>query len=314
MIIVLGAVFVALALLGIAAHLVDSTVQFMLVAAALARLLMLAAVPGAVLLGVGAGWWGVVLGSLVVVVAAWTQFPLVRSRFRKRSVQGTPFGVVSANILLGKADEGAVVAAVDAHAPDVLTVVELTPSAHEGLVAAGILERLPYTFVSAASGGNGTGIYSRYPIGDETRHDGYITELLSARVQVPDGPWPLVFAVHPVPPWPRHPSAWVRELAALRQLMDKIPLDDGPVVVSGDFNATFDHKRYRDLLSDRYRDAAMEVGAGHLATYSADAWYPPLIAIDHILVSDAAVIDVGVVELPGSDHRGIRADLLLRAP
>ena len=37
MIIVLGAVFVAVALLGIAAHLVDSTGQFMAVAAALAR-------------------------------------------------------------------------------------------------------------------------------------------------------------------------------------------------------------------------------------------------------------------------------------
>ncbi len=313
MIIALGAALLTAALLGLVAHLLDSEHQFMLVAAALARVLMGAAFPGTVLLAVGAGWFGIALGSLVIAAVVWTQFPLFRSRFRRRAGGGTRFGVLHANIMLGKADPGAIVAAVDRYESDVVTVVELTPSAHQGLVAAGIEERLPYTFISASSGGNGTAIYSRHPITDETRHHGYITELLSARVQLPGGPCPLVFAVHPVPPWPRDPSAWVRELAALRQLMDKIPLDDGPVVVSGDFNATFDHKRYRDMLSDRYRDAAIEVGAGHLATYSADTWYPPLIAIDHIVVSDAAVMDVGVVDLPGSDHRGIRADLRLLA-
>lgn len=135
--------------------------------------------------------------------------------------------------------------------------------------------------------------------------------MLSARVAVPGGISPLVFAVHPVPPWPRHPQAWVRELAAIRQMLAKIPDDDGPVVVAGDFNATFDHKRYRDLLSGPYRDAAMEVGAGHLASYHADWRLPPVIAIDHILVRDAAVTEVGLVDLPGSDHRGIRASLML---
>ncbi|WP_072805631.1 endonuclease/exonuclease/phosphatase family protein [Rhodococcoides yunnanense] len=307
---VLGAALVAAALVGIAAHYVDSTRQIVLVAGALARVLMIAALPGTVLLGIGLGPMGAAAGVVVIGVALRTQLPLLRHRRRRPDSAGTPLSVLHANILLGQADPDAIVALVDEHASDVLTVVELTPSAHERLVAAGLRRRLPYEYVSTAPGGNGTGIYSRHPMSDEERHDGYITELLSARIGTPTGPSPLVFAVHPVPPWPRKPEAWVRELAAIRQMLEKIPADDGPVVVAGDFNATFDHKRYRDLLG-HYRDAAIEVGAGHLATYHADTWYPPVIAIDHVLVRDGTVADAGLVDLPGSDHRGIRATLLL---
>ncbi|MDJ0392190.1 endonuclease/exonuclease/phosphatase family protein [Rhodococcus sp. G-MC3] len=311
MIIVLGIIFVTVALLGAASHIVDSRHQAVIVAGALARPLLLMSVPGAVLLALAAGWIGGMVGAAALAAAAGTQVPLWRHRFRPKQVGEIPFTVLHANVLLGKADTDAIVALVDRHEPDVLTIVELTPHAHRGLLDAGLRERLPYSFVSTAAGGNGTGIYSRHPLTDEERHDGYVTELLSSRVAVPGGPKPLVFAVHPVPPWPRHPEAWVRELAAIRQMLAKVPDDDGPVVVAGDFNATFDHKRYRDLVSGRYRDAAIEVGAGHLATYHADLRIPPLIAIDHILVRDAAVTEVGLVDLPGSDHRGIRASLLL---
>lgn len=333
MIIVLGAAFVTAALLAVFAHVVDSTRQIVVVAGALARIPLAASVPGAVLLTIGLGPVGAAIGVVTIACAAWSQLPLYRGRFRNPRAGGVPFTVLHANILLGKADSEAILALVDRHEPDVLTVVELTQDAHERLLGGGLSERLPHSFVSPASGGNGTGIYSRHPIVDEERHDGYITELLSTRVRVPGGVSPLVFAVHPVPPWPRHPEAWVRELAAIRQMLAKIPVDDGPVVVAGDFNATFDHKRYRDLLQDGYRDAAIEVGAGHLATYHADlelpifgpllratlppprsllrATLPPLIAIDHIIVRGAAVTEVGALDLPGSDHRGIRATLML---
>ncbi len=312
MYIVLGALFVTAAFFAVVAHVVDSTRQSIIVAGALARIPMWASLPGTVLLALGAGWAGALIGLTAIAAAAWTQWPLVAARYRRpRTAAGTPFTVVHADILLGKADCSAVVALLDRYHPDVLTVVELTPSAHDRLVEAGLTEYLPHSFVSPAAGGTGTGIYSAHPLLDVTRHDGYVAELLSARVDVPEGPSPLVFAAHPVPPWPRKPNGWVREMVAIGEMLAKIPVDDGPVIVAADFNATFDHKRYRKLLAGSYRDAAVEVGAGHLATYHADIRVPPLIAIDHILVRDAAVTDVGVVDLPGSDHRGIRAALVL---
>ncbi|MBY4129372.1 endonuclease/exonuclease/phosphatase family protein [Rhodococcus fascians] len=303
------------AVVGIAAHLLDSRGQGMLVAAALAHVLMLAALPGTVLAGVAFGWWGVAVGLTMLAAAALTQFPLhVRSRkyrsqkYRPRRSSDTPtLTVLHANIWLGQADQDALVALVEKHRPDVLTLIELTPAADASLRPR-LSEWLPYAHVSAAAGGNGTGMYSRFALADEQRHDGFVTELLSARVEMPGRP--LVFAVHPVPPWPREPSEWVRELGLLRQLLAKIPVDDGPVVVAGDFNATQDHRRFRDLQDGRFVDAAVAAGAGMLRTYPAHTWYPPVIAIDHVLVADMAVHSVEAVTVPGSDHRGILARLV----
>ncbi|MDV8057694.1 MULTISPECIES: endonuclease/exonuclease/phosphatase family protein [unclassified Rhodococcus (in: high G+C Gram-positive bacteria)] len=299
------------AVLGIVAHLVDARGQAMLVAASLAHVLMLAAVPGAALAAVAFGWWGLAAGAAVLTGAIATQLPLQRHRplhrHRSRTTTEAPtLTVLHANIWLGQADLDALVALVEQHRPDVLTLVELTPEA-EARLRPRLSGSLPHAYVSAAPGGEGTGIYSRFPLVDEQRHDGFVTELLSARVEMPGRP--LVFAVHPVPPWPREPSEWVRELALLRQLLAKIPVDDGPVVVAGDFNATQDHRRYRDLQDGRFVDAAVATGAGMLRTYPAHTWYPPVIAIDHVLVADMAVRSVEAVTITGSDHRGILARL-----
>ncbi|MCJ0979364.1 endonuclease/exonuclease/phosphatase family protein [Rhodococcus sp. ARC_M12] len=296
------------AVLGIMAHLVNARGQGMLVAASLAHVLMLAAVPGTALAAVAFGWWGLAAGAAVLAGAAATQLPLQRRRFAQRSDESN-LTVLHANIWLGQADLDALVALVEQHRPDVLTLVELTPEA-EARLRPRLSESLPHAYVSAAPGGEGAGIYSRFPLVDEQRHDGFVTELLSARVEMPGRP--LVFAVHPVPPWPREPSEWVRELGLLRQLLAKIPVDDGPVVVAGDFNATQDHRRYRDLQDGRFVDAAVATGAGMLRTYPAHTWYPPVIAIDHVLVAGLAVRSVEAVTIAGSDHRGILARLQLR--
>ncbi|MEK8070323.1 endonuclease/exonuclease/phosphatase family protein [Rhodococcoides navarretei] len=296
------------AVVGIMAHRVNVRGQGMLVAASLAHVLMLAAVPGTALAAVAFGWWGLAAGAAVLAGAAATQLPLQRRRFARRSDESN-LTVLHANIWLGQADLDALVALIEQHRPDVLTLVELTPEA-DARLRPRLSDSLPHAYVSAAPGGEGAGIYSRFPLVDEQRHDGFVTELLSARVEMPGRP--LVFAVHPVPPWPREPSEWVRELGLLRQLLAKIPVDDGPVVVAGDFNATQDHRRYRDLQDGRFVDAAVATGAGMLRTYPAHTWYPPVIAIDHVLVAGLAVRSVEAVTIVGSDHRGILARLQLR--
>ena len=275
------------AVTGVVAHLFDGRRQPMAVAAALAHVLMLAAVPGTVLAGVAFGGWGLAAGSAVSAAAVATQFRLRYRRVARRPSE-SDLTVLHANIWLGQADPDALIALIEHHRPDVLTLVELTPEADASLRPR-LSELLPHAHVSAGPGGNGTGIYSRFPLADEQRHDGFVTELLSARVQMPGRP--LVFAVHPVPPWPREPSEWVRELGLLRQLLAKIPADDGPVVVADDV------------------DAAVATGAGMLRTYPAHTWHPPVIAIDHVLVADMGVRSVEAVTVPGSDHRGILARL-----
>jgi hypothetical protein len=109
---------------------------------------------------------------------------------------------------------------------DVLTVCEVTPQGPDRIMASDLARLLPHCYHSTGEVGDGTGIWSRYPLSDSRRHDGFVTELLSARVDLPDGPAPLVYAVHPVPPWPGRPADWLRELELLRQRLSKIPAED----------------------------------------------------------------------------------------
>lgn len=311
---------------GLVARTVNSQRQPMIVAAALAPWLLAASLPAAVLAAAAQQWVAVAASAVLLATAIATQWPLYRAGMpwaratrrprhrarqpaepRLRPAGGRPLRVMQANILVGGADPHALAAAVDRLHIDVLTVCELTPQGLVRLLASRLPELLPYHYCSTGERGDGTGIWSRYPLSDTRRHDGFVTELLSARVELPDDPAPLVFAVHPVPPWPREPGDWLRELELLRQLLAKIPDGTGPVLVAGDFNATMDHRPYRALLDGAYRDAAVSAGAGILPTYAADRWYPAAIAIDHILLRDALAHQVHTVALPGSDHRGIWA-------
>jgi endonuclease/exonuclease/phosphatase family metal-dependent hydrolase len=78
----------------------------------------------------------------------------------------------------------------------------------------------------------------------------------------------------------------------------------------GDFNATVDQPTMRDLLDDGYVDAAGAAGRGWVPTWRTGL-APPL-AIDHVLVDrTVAVGGVSVLDVPGSDHRAVVADLRL---
>ena len=86
-----------------------------------------------------------------------------------------------------------------------------------------------------------------------------------------------------------------------------------PRVLAGDFNATLDHAELRRLLGRGYRDAAEQAGVALRPTWPADrSLLPALVTIDHVLADHRVrVIAVRTVAVPGSDHRGVLADLLL---
>jgi endonuclease/exonuclease/phosphatase (EEP) superfamily protein YafD len=250
------------------------------------------------------------VAALVVGASVAVQAPLFVPD-REASGSGPQITVLQANLLLGQADPSALVAHVRDARVDVLTVNELTAHAVTRLGSAGIDAELPYRFLQPRPDGGGTGIWSRHPLSDGRALDQFELASLSARVDVPGAPNTLVFALHPVPPWPYPPRIWSGDLQRWHALLGSLPDDSAPVIVSGDFNATYDHARYRALLGDRFRDAADETGAGILNTYPADRWFPPLIAIDHVLVHNASARHIETVDLPGSDHRGLLARITL---
>jgi endonuclease/exonuclease/phosphatase (EEP) superfamily protein YafD len=81
------------------------------------------------------------------------------------------------------------------------------------------------------------------------------------------------------------------------------PAGPGSVIVAADFIITPDMRRFRDLLTNGYRDAVEQTGAGFAPTFPTHSWYPPLIAIDHVLTRHAAAWPIRTIVVRGSDHR-----------
>lgn len=88
------------------------------------------------------------------------------------------------------------------------------------------------------------------------------------------------------------------------------------MVVAGDLNADRDHAAFRRLLDAGLRDAHDERGQGLARTWPAGL---PVLHLDHVLVRDAGEVhlvplEVREVDVPGSDHRAVVADLAVLAP
>jgi endonuclease/exonuclease/phosphatase family metal-dependent hydrolase len=194
---------------------------------------------------------------------------------------------------------------------DLLSLQELTPEEYRALRQAGLHRLLPEEAAYTAPGSSGAGLFSRWPL----EHAGLIPgssqrlPMPRAWLRVPGaGPVDAVDA-HPVPPTnPHEVSNWERGLRSL-------PSADrwGAVrILLGDFNATLDHEALREVLDRGYVDAADAAGQGLAPTWPRGHLLPPTVTIDHVLVDERVrVRDVGIHELPGSDHRAVTADLVL---
>ncbi|MFI6432079.1 endonuclease/exonuclease/phosphatase family protein [Rhodococcus oryzae] len=310
----LGWAAVLAAAVGVLAHYLDSTVTVLVVLASFAPFLMACGVVGLAALACTRQWVGSAVAAVVVAAAAWTQLPLYLG---DRASDGDPeLTVMQANILFGQGDPEALVAQVRSRGVEVLTVNELTDGAIPQLGAAGLDAELPYRYLRPMEwGGGGTGIWSRHPISEQTEHMGFVLNMVSVRVHKPEQRPFMVVAAHPLPPWPRpQTTTWSQEMGQVRDILQGLRGRGEPVIMGADLNATYDHAQFRALIGDGYSDAAEQSGAGVLRTYPADRWWPPVLGIDHILVSGAAAVNAEAVDLPGSDHRGVVAEIDLNAP
>ncbi len=162
-----------------------------------------------------------------------------------------------------------------------------------------------------APGSSGAGLFSRWSLEDVALIPGSTARLSmpQALLRVPRAARVEVVDAHPPPPTgSQQVSDWER---GLRSLPSADP--EGVVrILLGDFNATLDHQALRDVLDRGYVDAADAVGKGLTPTWPRQRLLPPTVTIDHVLVDERVrVSDVGIHELPGSDHRAVTADLVL---
>ncbi|WP_245006547.1 endonuclease/exonuclease/phosphatase family protein [Mycolicibacterium diernhoferi] len=310
----IGGLAWVIATVGVGAHFVGMTSTLVAWIAAFTPVAVLVSAVAVVLLLIGGHRWVAVAATVVLLVGIGTQAPLYRAGAPVES-SGPSVRVMQANIRLGGADPVALVDSVDAHGVDLLTVIELTDSAAAKLADAGLEDALPNTCGHPRPGGGGAGIYSRHPLRECARLDGFVLNNLRAVAEIPGAAPTAVYALHPLPPYPEPAWKWVYELKRLRPIFAAEPY---PMIVGADFNSTYDHRQYRDLLSNSTPnggasliDAAEYLGAGVVPTYPADRMLPPVLAIDRILARGWVPMSFTRFDLPGSDHLGVVGALQL---
>lgn len=224
----------------------------------------------------------------------------------QRPDPATPvFRILSLNLRLGRADPPVVVGA--ASSVDIVVLTEVTMTAHQGLIQAGLGARFPYerTGTLPGWGASGTTVFSRFPIGDtrplpaDIAHQNWLI-----RIDVPGSGDVDLAAVHPTRPF-AGASGWAEDQRRLEAAI----VDAQPEVIAGDFNAVDNHQPIRRLSAEGFRSTTDSAGSGWQPTYPADRTdLPPVAPIDHILIGPGlAAADSHTVRIAGTDHLGIVA-------
>ena len=226
--------------------------------------------------------------------------------------RGPRLVVMTSNAYVGQADARAILRIAREHDVDVLSLQELRPELMRRLDRLGALEQFPGRSVDPRAGASGSGVLSRRPleaVEAAPNAKGHAQPEVVPRV--PGAPPVWVKAVHPSPPISATEAAgWQEALAALPGADARGDVE----IMAGDFNATLDHRELRALLDRGWVDAADSVGAGLTWTWPAKRRRALPLTIDHVLVDrQVRVEDVTVVNVPGSDHRAVIAQLRLPA-
>lgn len=286
----------------------------------LAALAPAAIVPAlaAVLVAASTSWWlALVLAVPALILVGW-QLPTVRRAYAgpddPHRSQPADAGVVMLNVLSlnakgGRADAQAVQAAVRRHEVDVLAIQELTPELVRRLDRTDIGTLLPYRQVDPRFGSNGTGLWTRSPLTALPSIQGLRAATPHVVIEPAPGSRVTVTAVHPKAPMNGQEGRWQAELALIRS---ELAVVGGTQVVAGDFNASRDHRPFRELLASGFVDCA---DAARRRPWPGYTWpvrrsIPPIMRLDHVLVSRdraAAVREARIIRIPGTDHRAVLA-------
>ena len=191
--------------------------------------------------------------------------------------------------------------------PDVVTLEEASPFDLQQLISRHALTHLPYQFWNGARGSRSLVIASRYVLGPtvDSSVDG-IPFLARTSVDLPRGRLAL-WIVHTTAVIDPGVRQWNDELDGVYRLLRSVR--PRPLLVVGDFNATWSNRGFRAILSTGLTDAAAARGEDFAMTWSQLTFpLPPLIRIDHVLSGPGVVVtSIRTATGPGSDHRDLFA-------
>jgi endonuclease/exonuclease/phosphatase (EEP) superfamily protein YafD len=284
--------------------------------AALAPVAVVPATVAVIIAAATARWLAVSLAVPAVLLLIW-QLPPRRRISHQASAgpsreSGSALTLVRLRLLTvnaqgGAADPAALLRALRWHNVDVLAVQELTPHMVSRLAAAGLAQLLPFSHLDPRPGALGTGLWARWPLTPLPPVPGLTAAAPRARIDPPGGRPVTLTAVHTLAPMRGHADMWQRELALIRQTLATV---DEPQVVVGDFNASRDHRPFRDLLAAGFLDCADSSQSRSWPgfTWPAARRRLPVMRLDHVLVPRTATVRMTrAIRLPRTDHHGVLA-------
>jgi endonuclease/exonuclease/phosphatase (EEP) superfamily protein YafD len=268
-----------------------------------------------VLLGalVGRRWWmagaaACICAAQVVYVApevlASTPVPAVTAHEPK-------VRLFDANVYQKNYSMAGYVRQLRAYRPDILIMEESLPGDWGQLDRAGVLATLPHQFKIQCCGSRGFIVASRYPLGRITVSyvDG-LAYLIRTTVALP-GRTVDLWVVHTTAPVNPDWNDWNLELDGVYEQL--VRYHPRPLLMVGDFNASWGNRGFRAILSTGLTDAAAARGQPFAFTWSQLLGVlPPVVRIDHVITGGALTVTaIATHPGPGSEHRDLTATVAI---
>lgn len=207
--------------------------------------------------------------------------------------------IASVNLLYSNPIVGAAADELLLRDADAILFTEYTAEHQAVLLGHSLAAEYPFKIERDGLFASGIALWSRHPIVQGERPD-TINDTLDITMASPDGPIRL-FGVHPPTPMFLF-DGWVADLASFGDLGIGSNI---PTVIIGDFNASYWHPAFRDILRRGFVAAHVAHGRGLSTSWPTDEIIPAFVRLDHALtgngLTSTAVEDFTV---PGSDHRG----------
>ncbi|MDH3192847.1 MAG: endonuclease/exonuclease/phosphatase family protein [Acidimicrobiia bacterium] len=210
--------------------------------------------------------------------------------------------IMTANLFNANVSAYAFAEVLDAHLPDLVAIQELAQPS-----AVVLADRYDHG-MAFPDGVQGCALVGNRPIA-VTRTELPFRPLLTAPVEVGDRTV-IIGAVHLANPVGLKDVAFRRH--QVRALLDELAGTE-PMVLVGDLNSSPAWPAYRMVtqhLRDGVKDWARRSGTRPTRTWNWGTGSLKLLRIDHIMVRGVELADVKVIDVAGSDHRAIVADLV----
>ena len=208
--------------------------------------------------------------------------------------------VASVNLLFSNDRITEVAEQMDQLTADVIVFTEYTAQHQEALLASPVAGRYPYRTDRAGPRGEGVAIWSTMPV-EVAEHPNTDSTSIDVTVGGPDGPVRVV-AVHLPTPLDDFES-WrndLRAAAAIGRTASESTL------LIGDFNASYWHPDFRNVLDAGFADAHTAAGSGFSTSWPTTWPIPPFVRLDHALTTAGLVpTEVDDFAIAGSDHLGL---------